>query len=135
MANEPTAREMIAYCDEKNREAGLIQLMWLRIKPEDNPDDYIGLRSDTREIVGPGIKVGIRVRIIYREPVRLPFFVEGEGNVAMHVAEITGLVASPCVMTEVEGVCCQPDDHTVRLPLRSTKSILRVFIGDTVETV
>ena len=133
MTTEWSAKEMTAYCDTMNGKAGKEPIRWLQITPEDNPNHYLGLDPKNNTIVGPAIDVGRRYRIVYSSPVRLPFRVEGEGNVALHVAEIKGTILNPFLLSDVEYVVCQPDDHSVKMNIRADKSAFRLFMGDELE--
>lgn len=135
MVEKWSTQEMIAYCDLKNKEAGKKLLEWLQITPQDDPNHYIGIDPETNKITGPNIYVGQRYRIIYNSPVRLPFKIEGEGNVVFHVAEIEGVLLNPFWLSEIKGVVCQPDNYSVRMSISADRSVFRLFVGDELKSI
>lgn len=126
-------KEMIAWCDGKNKEAGKKLLKWLQIASADNPNKYVGVHPDTNAIIGPEIIVGKRYLVVYSSPVRLPFIDPAEGTVALHVKEIEGKLRNTFQITNVKGIVCSPDDYTVTAPLNSDLSQFRLYVGDKLE--
>lgn len=129
------ARQMIAWCDLKNKEENKKLLHWLELYSEDDRDVYIGIHPDTGALVGPCIQIGEKIRVIYKSPVRLPFDDPEEGAVIFHVAEIVGTILNPFQLSNVECVICNLDDYSIKKNTSSNKSVFRLFAGDRLENV
>jgi len=127
--------DIIDFCDFLNKKSGRQQIIWYQITPQEDPDRYIGIDPRNKTFSGPDIHIGKKYSIIYKFPVKMSFFLPGQGNIIAHVVEITGTLINLFELSMVDCIICRPDDWSEKLNILAYRAAFRLFVGDKLEEI